>query len=364
MQTKSSNATTIGDMVDLKEQEQQNRLTPYVMFKYSIRSELTRKYYERRLRRFLDFIEFEIEIKGVEERCNDFAEKAKNDISWTLNQIIRFLQLQKDRVENKEITAATLKNFIKSLKSFCDSADLDLPWKKITKGLPKARQAANDRAPTLEELHKLIEYPDRRIKPIVYTMASSGIRIGAWDLLQWKHCEPIFNENGEVLAAKLIVYAGDIEEYYTFVTAGAYNALKDWIDFRSSYGEKITGNSWLMRDLWQTTNIDYGAKWGLATCPKKLQSSGIKRILERALWEQGIRQPLIEGAKRHEWKAAHGFRKYLRIRDSHCSSSCVSCFTRFAFFPHIIVTQYISNIFFVLFLLFDISVYFLYVDCK
>ena len=262
------------------------------------------------------FIQFEIEIKDVEARCNDFGEKAKNDISWTLNQIIRFLQLQKDRVENKEITVATLKNFVKSLKSFCDSADLDLPWKKITKGLPKARQAANDRAPTLEELHKLIEYPDRRIKPIIYTMASSGIRIGAWDLLQWKHCEPIFNENGEVIAAKLIVYAGDIEEYYTFVTAGAYNALKDWIDFRSSYGEKITGNSWLMRDLWQTTNIDYGAKWGLATCPKKLQSSGIKRLLERALWEQGIRQPLIEGAKRHEWKAPMDFANSINLEQN------------------------------------------------
>jgi hypothetical protein len=69
-----------------------------------------------------------------------------------------------------------------------------------------------------------------------------------------------------------------------------------------------------MRDLWQTTNIDYGAKWGLATCPKKLQSSGIKRLLERALWEQGIRQPLMEGAKRHEWKAAHGFRKFYKSR--------------------------------------------------
>jgi len=130
--TKSNNtATTVQDIVASTEgQQQQNRLTPYVMFKYSIRSELTRKYYERRLRRFLDFIQFEIEIKDVEARFNDFGEKAKDDISWTLNQIIRFLQLQKDRVENKEITAATLKNFIKSLKSFCDSADLDLPSKK------------------------------------------------------------------------------------------------------------------------------------------------------------------------------------------------------------------------------------------
>ena len=45
------------------------------------------------------------------------GKEAKSDISWTLNQIIRFLHFQKDRVENKEITAATLKNFVKPLKS-------------------------------------------------------------------------------------------------------------------------------------------------------------------------------------------------------------------------------------------------------
>jgi len=32
--------------------------SPYCLFKYSVRSEITRKYYERRIRRFLDFIEF------------------------------------------------------------------------------------------------------------------------------------------------------------------------------------------------------------------------------------------------------------------------------------------------------------------
>jgi hypothetical protein len=86
------------------------------------------------------------------------------------------------------------------------------------------------------------------------------------------------------------------------------------MDFRASYGERITENSWLMRDLWQTTNMNYGARWGLATNPKKLKSSGIKRLLERAIWEQGIRKPLTEGLKRHEWKAAHGFRKFFKSR--------------------------------------------------
>jgi hypothetical protein len=283
------------------------------MFRYSIRSELTRKYYERRLRKFLDFIQFETGTKEIEKRCDSFAEKGK-DNNWTINQIIRFLQFQKERVEKEEITGATLKNFIKSIKIFCDSTDIDIPWKKVTRGLPKGRQAANDRAPTMEEIRKLVEYPDRRIKPIVSIMVSSGIRLGAWDLLQWKHIELILGEDEVIRAAKLRVYVGDMEEYYSFITPEAYKVLKDWMDFRASYGEKITENSWLMRDLWQTTNMNYGARWGLATNPKKLKSSGIKRLLERAIWEQGIRKPLIEGLKRHEWKAAHGFRKFYKSR--------------------------------------------------
>ena len=69
----------------------------------------------------------------------------------------------------------------------------------------------------------------------------------------------MYDGKGEIIAAKVIIYA---EEYYTFITPEAYSALKDWMDFRISYGEKITGDSWLMRNLWQTTNQNYGARWG------------------------------------------------------------------------------------------------------
>ena len=86
------------------------------------------------------------------------------------------------------------------------------------------------------------------------------------------------------------------------------------MDFRASYGERITGDSWLMRDIWQTTNTSYGAKGALATYPRRLKSSGIKRLIEHALWEQGIRMPLPKGEKRHEWKAAHGLRKYFKSK--------------------------------------------------
>ena len=76
---------------------------------------------------------------------------------------------------------------------------------------------ADDRAPNLEEIHKIIEYPDRRMKPIVYTMASSGIRVGAWDHLKWNHISPIVSGDGKLVAAKINVYAGEDDEYITFI---------------------------------------------------------------------------------------------------------------------------------------------------
>lgn len=47
----------------------------------------------------------------------------------------------------------------------------------------KGERYADDRASTIELIRKIVEYPDRRIKPIVYVMIFSGIRAGAWDYL-------------------------------------------------------------------------------------------------------------------------------------------------------------------------------------
>ena len=85
------------------------------------------------------------------------------------------------------------------------------------------------------------------------------------------------------MAAKLIVYAGEVDQYHTFITPEADNALKEWMEFRYSYGEQVTGTSWLMRDIWQTTNINFGAKLGLETAPKKPMRGGVKRLLESAM---------------------------------------------------------------------------------
>jgi hypothetical protein len=122
---------------------------------------------------------------------------------WAQDNIIYFLISQRERWERGELAPGTLKNSCGAIKLFCERNDLTtLNWKRITKVLPKSKSASsNDRAPTIEEIKKLVEYPDRRIKPIVYTMCSSGIRVGAWNYLKWKHVTPIKNDKDEIIAA-------------------------------------------------------------------------------------------------------------------------------------------------------------------
>jgi integrase len=103
-----------------------------------------------------------------------------------------YLDNQKQRVLRKEISPGTLKTLWTPIRTFCDAYD-DLPpinWKRTSKSMPRFKPYSSDRIPTLEEIRKLCEYPDRRIKAIIYTMASPSIRIGGWGLSQVEACDP------------------------------------------------------------------------------------------------------------------------------------------------------------------------------
>ncbi|MFL6497832.1 MAG: hypothetical protein ACJ70U_03920 [Nitrososphaera sp.] len=217
--------------------QQEEYQDPLSVFIYALKAPETKRQWPRRLKVFFDFLNLE---EPIEEQAKQFLIKTKQDYRWAQHNLIRFMSFQQERVKQGKISESTIPNYYKAIKLFCEMNDIIFNWKKISRGIPRVRQAANDRAPTKEELQKLIEYPDRRIKPIVYTMASSGIRIGACEYLRWKHVKPLNDDKGKIVAAKLVVYAGDREEYYSFITPEAYSSLKDWIDFRASYGEKIT----------------------------------------------------------------------------------------------------------------------------
>jgi hypothetical protein len=282
----------------------------YFNFIYALKATETKRQYPKRLEVFLDYLK----LKGttIEEKANEFYIFASKNPKTFQNRLLSYIVYHKQRSKDGEISESTVPNYYKPIKLFCDMNDIIINWKMVTRGIPKGRHASEDRIPTIDEIKKLLEYPDIRIKPIVLTMISSGIRIGAWDFLKWKHIIPIESDDGYIIAAKIIVYAGEPEQYYSFITNEAFNSLKDWMNYRTSYGEKISGESWLMRNLWKTTNMRYGSKNGLAQNPRPLKSSGLKSLVGKALFQQNVRPLLKEGQKRHEFKTAHGFRKFFK----------------------------------------------------
>jgi hypothetical protein len=60
-----------------------------------------------------------------------------------------------------------------------------------------------------------------------YLKAAPLLTINADNLILPKKVEELTEKKGDIITAKMIVYAGDTEQYYTFISAEAYHSLKD-----------------------------------------------------------------------------------------------------------------------------------------
>jgi len=184
---------------------------------------------------------YKIEGKSIEEKSANFLEytrKGKNITQKVTDLVLNYMYYHIQRGQKNEISRGTIRNFYKPIKLFCEMNNIVLNWKIITKGLPRGTQNANDRIPTFDEILAVLKFPDRRIKPVLYTMISSGIRIGAWEWLKWKNIIPIYDDKNAVIAAKIIVYDGEPEQYFSFISPEAYWSLKEWMDFREKQVKK------------------------------------------------------------------------------------------------------------------------------
>ena len=286
--------------------------SPYLRFSYALNAPESKRQYPKRFKVFLDYLVIDLGNSSIEERINKFYYDCiiKKGNKWLENELLKFFRLQNERAERNEISTQTIPNYYKPIKLFCDMNGISITWKLITKGIKKGQRYSDDRPPSIEEIKKLLDYPDRRIKPIVLVMISSGIRISSWMYLKWKHFKPI-ERNGEIVAAKIDAFNAKTKKYYyTFCTAEAYNAVKEWMDFRASFGENITGESDVLRDLCQIKSQRYANYLGLAKHPKKFGYHGIRMLINDAWKIQGIREELKEGKRRYEFKSLHGFRKF------------------------------------------------------
>ena len=105
-------------------------------FMYGLRASETRRQYPRRLKIFLDFLQLE---GSLDDQARTFYCKTKGNPLWAQDWLMKFISFQVDRVNKGEISEATIPNYYKAVKLFCEMNDLTLSWKKISKGLPNRK---------------------------------------------------------------------------------------------------------------------------------------------------------------------------------------------------------------------------------
>ena len=285
-----------------------SRSDPYQLFLDSIRSPATLRRYKNLLHTFLKLIPNQIYIDSLGKTPQDreaitlatfFVELARKDIDLASDVIATFIKEDKKRVVSGEISSQTLPNHIKPIKVLLDANRIPIHWKSLNKLLPRRESKSQDRAYTREEIQKMLDVSnDLTDKVIILIFSSGGFRLEAWDYFTWKDVTFFKNDDGSYKGAALLIYRGDPENYFTFITPEACKVLEL---YRESW--KVDIGRYPKSDEPLIKSIRYPVI-------RRLNQKGIRKRIDKIVNDIGLRPPLPPGKRRHEVQLDHGFRKY------------------------------------------------------
>lgn len=194
------------------------------------------------------------------------------------DSIIDYIVTMRDKV-----SSATLHNRVASIYHFYDMNDIVINKTKLSKFKGEFKRVKKDRAYTHEEIGKLLQIADLRMKICILLMACAGLRKGAICDLKFKNLQ----DN------KLTVYENANEEYFTFITPECLKYINEYKEYRKRCNEQITPESYLIRNHFDDYTI--------SKKPDGVTKHTIHAIFYRILKTSGIEANV---------QMTHGFRKF------------------------------------------------------
>ena len=94
------------DLLSLTEKKEEKGIAqqcPLYSFMYALKSSEARRQYPKRLKKLFDFLNLS---GSLEEQANEFLNKARQNIQWSQDSIMKFLDFHKERVRCKEFAAS------------------------------------------------------------------------------------------------------------------------------------------------------------------------------------------------------------------------------------------------------------------
>jgi integrase/recombinase XerD len=191
-----------------------------LLFEESIKSVVTRDNYTLHLKEFLKFSK----IKDYDGLIKVPSEQ----LQTILEDYVLYLK--------KTINPNSVPIYMSGVKHFFVMNRIRIFWEIIHKMYPEKVKRAGQKAWSDVHVRQMIEFSNsKRNKALVHFMASTGARIGCHNYpLQMQHLKDM----GDGCRAVLI-YAGEIDEYWTFLTPEATKYLEDYFEQRRQESEKF-----------------------------------------------------------------------------------------------------------------------------
>lgn len=242
-------------------------------------------------------------LKRVDRSPDEFVREVRRHPKKFEEEFVKFIG-----EVSKSSAPSTTAFWRDSLRRFLEINRVKgVDWDYVNQFLPRVRKSGQDRAPTVEEIRKLVSVADIRTKCLVLFLCSSGARIGSVEYLRWGDVQEVESEGSKL--AKVTVYRGEPEEYTAFVTPECYEYLIRYREVREGVGENVGPASPVF--IQEVNKRDFD--------PKKIKPVGVRTLknqLGELLNQLGMRSKITdkENYRSYEFKQAHGFRKFFKTR--------------------------------------------------
>jgi len=281
-----------------------SRNDPYQLFLDNIKSPETARKYKKLLEKFLRSIPDQVYEKkskksDVKSIVKHFVNLAKKNPDLVTDIIATYIKEEKKLVESGLLSSGTLENHIKPIKVLLDANRIAIHWKSLHRLYPRRQSTVEDRAYTKAELQKMLEIArDITDKVIITVFSSGGFRLEAWNYFTWKDIKSFKNQDNSYKGGALLVYGKDEESYWTHITPEACKYVELYREkWKSDIGVYPKDDQPFLKAVKYPTI-------------HRLNSTGVKKRIEKIVKSIGMRESLPEGKKRYEVPLDHGFRKY------------------------------------------------------
>jgi len=249
-----------------------------LIFEQTIKSKYTLRNYREHLKRFLEFTKL--------RDYDSLLKLSKDDIQILIEDYVMYLK--------KTMNPNSVDTMMRGIKHFFVINKVGLYWELIRKLYPEKVKSSGFMPFTTKDVQSMLDATtSKRNKAIIHFLASTGSRIGVFDYcLSMKHLKSM--DEG---CMAVLIYADEIDEYWSFLTPEATNSLNDYFQQRQDDGEKFSKDSPIFR-----------SKYFLGiekTKPLRLKS--VQSLIFRILGNSDVKRVKVN--KNYNIQMAHGFRK-------------------------------------------------------